>query len=123
MKRYILQLRIAERVEIPEECNGRDAYVTTKLKNLIDQDEIEYLGFHFDDGSDIDNHDDGQPVIGQTETFFEVRGVFDEIEFTEPVDVLQQVRVALNAFDAAVTNFYEREETPFIKTVIEITLQ
>lgn len=123
MRKYILQLRTAQSIELPEEYNGRDKHAATALKNVIDQDEIEYLGFHFDDGSDIDNHDDGQPVLAENETFFEVRGSFDEIEFKEPVDVLPQVRIALNAFDATVTNHYEREEPPFKKTVIEITLQ
>ncbi|WP_116787647.1 hypothetical protein [Flavobacterium psychrotrophum] len=122
MGRFIILLRTTEKIAVPEEGNDRDAQVVGTLQKYIAEDRIEYQGWHYDRGGDIDNGiDDGTAII-EDETFFEVRGEFD-LEFAEPLTVLPQVQKALENNNAYISNLHEYGGDPFTKSVIEITIE
>ena len=125
MGNYIITLRTPEQIEIPEEQNGRDEHVLATLIKYIDGDRLEYKGWDYDRGGDIDNGEESGAILGQDETFFEVRCEFpDSIQFEEPMDVLPQLHKIILASAAHVSNLHEYpdKDEVFTKTIVEITL-
>jgi len=124
MARFILELRTPEKIEVPDERSGRDAHVIATLQKYITEERIEYLGWHYDREGDIDNGHTEVETLGQDETYFELRGDFEDIEFGDPTGALPKVEKALGQYSAHVSNYHEYQDTSeiFTKTVIEITL-
>lgn len=121
MRRFIIILRASQKIEAPDERNGRDAHVIGTLQKFINEERIEYQGWHYDRDGDVDNGFDDAEKVFEDETYFEVRGEFD-VEFTDPLSVLPQVTEALTKYSAHVSNYHEYGGNPFTKTIIEITL-
>lgn len=130
MARFILVLRTLDKIEVPDERNGRDKQAVETLAKYLQEERIEYHGWHYDREGNIDNADDSGETIYQDETYFEVRGEFDNIEFSDPIEVPNKILKALTQYSAHVSNYHEYdnednkevEDALFTKTVIEITL-
>jgi hypothetical protein len=65
------------------------------------------MGFDFDHGGEIDNHDDGQPELTRTETIFEVRGEFVNLETEDSTEVYARLLDILSTSKAEISELME----------------
>ena len=137
MSRKIVELKYLGRMDVPDERDGhRDQTVIEELLDLIDRGEIYSEGWHNDHGFDIDNHDDDDSTLAEDETIFAVR---IEIPFEKEDyyhedlagELLKYIANTLTETDlngltvhrGHISNCHEREDGPYVKTVIEITVK
>ena len=137
MDRKIVSLKYLGRLDVPDERDGhRDETVIEELLDLIERDKIVCEGWNTDHDFFIDNQADDDGILAEDETIVEVRMKVDlpEEDFYKdelPELLLSCVKNALLETDlngikvhpAHISNCHEREDGPFLKTVIEITIK
>lgn len=130
--RYIVLFRATEKIAEIAELHDSDLIVRSTLLKYIEEDRLFYEGWHFDREGNIDNQDDSGEVLGQDETWFEVRCELDSEHISEHEYVMNEVARLLETKPGHVSNYHECDytheadddidEITFTKIVVEITI-
>ena len=125
MANYIIELKLDDFIQVPDEKDNRDAVIVADLLQKIKNSEVEVNSRIPDHGEEFDNHDDGQEPLFENETFYEIRLALDtsDVDIDVPEAVLQYVYDTLALKPSYISNCYDREYEDFTRTVVEITVQ